>query len=132
MLMMALARAAQVAVVGGDPAMGSLVSRLLRLLHTKGVSYWADTALELAALGLAGKLPQDAAVVLAASQNLRQELGDVSAEVASLGERVQDCRMQLTELLGPEGWETASRQAATMSVAETIGYALAALEAVGD
>ena len=131
-LMMALARAAQVAVVGDDPAMVSLVGRLVRLLHAKGVSYWADTALELAALGLAGKLPQEAAVIFAASQNLRQELDDVGAEAASLGERVQGCRMQLIELLGPEGWEAASRQAAAMTVAETIGYALTALDTVAD
>ena len=72
--------------------MGSLVARLLSLLHAKGVSYWADTALELAALGLAGKSPQEAAVVLAVSQNLRHELGDVGAEVANLGERVAALR----------------------------------------
>ena len=36
------------------------------------------------------------------------------------------------EVLGPEGWEAAVHQAATMTVGETIGYALAALETVAD
>jgi tetratricopeptide (TPR) repeat protein len=129
-LMMALARAGQVAVVSDDPAVGALAGRLLRLLHNTGVAYWADTALELAAIGLAGKMPHEAAIALAASQSLRRELDDSGGEVARFGERVQRCRTHLIEVLGPDGWEAAVHRAATMTVEETITYALAALETV--
>ncbi|MGH9005845.1 MAG: hypothetical protein ACRDYV_22190, partial [Acidimicrobiia bacterium] len=67
LLMMALARASQVAVLGGDDSAAALVSRLLGLLRDLGVRYWVDEALDVAGLRLADRLPDEAAVVLSAS-----------------------------------------------------------------
>ena len=59
-LMMALARAGQVAVLGNDPSAVSVVSRLLGLQRETGARYWIDEALELAGLALADPLPDRA------------------------------------------------------------------------
>jgi len=127
-VLMALSRAGQVAMLGDDPEASFFVVRVLRLLRDTGVGYWADTALELAGLILAERSPQQSAVLLAVSQSLREEHDVVGGELSGLGERLARCRTQLRERLGPAEWEASRLQAGTMTVDETIRCALAWLE----
>jgi hypothetical protein len=53
-----------------DDAAAAPIPRLLRVLRDKEVTYRADEALAVAALVLADPLPEEAAVVLTASQSL--------------------------------------------------------------
>jgi hypothetical protein len=130
-LMMALARAGQVAVLGDDPAASCIVARVLRLLRDTGVGYWADTALELAGLVLAERSPAQAAVLLRVSQTLREQHNDIGADFSGIGERLARCRAALMERLGPAGWEASLLAADTMTLKEAIECALVSLEAGG-
>jgi hypothetical protein len=127
-LMMALARAGQVAVLGDDPQASYFVARVLRLLRDTGVGYWADTALELAALVLAELSPAQAALLLTVSQSLRADLDDAGGELSGIGQRLDRCRAQLKERLGPAGWGTSLQGAETMTVADAIDFALTSLD----
>jgi predicted ATPase/DNA-binding SARP family transcriptional activator len=123
-LMMALARAGQAAVLSGDDAAEVAVSRLLQILHNKGATYWADEALAVAGLVLADQRPPEAALALCASRSL-----DGRGGIAAFQERLQLCRTRLVERLGPDGWRAAEQCAKALSVGEAIGRALAAVEA---
>jgi predicted ATPase/DNA-binding SARP family transcriptional activator len=127
-LMMALALAGQVAILSGDDSAGAHVSRLLRVLREKGVTYWADEALGVAAVVLADRLPEEAAVVLTASQSLRESLDDTGTQIDAIRRRLRRCRAQLIETLGPGRWQEAEQEALAMPVEEAITRALAALE----
>jgi hypothetical protein len=127
-LMMALALAGQVAILSGDDSAAAPVSRLLRVLRDKGVTYWADEALGVAAVVLADRLPEEAAVVRNASQSLREALNDTGSQIGAMRGRLRRCRAQLIETLGPGRWQEAEHRAQAMPVEEAIVRALAALE----
>jgi hypothetical protein len=129
-LMMALACAGQVAILSGDDSAAAPVSRLLRVLRDKGVTYWADEALAVAALVLADPLPEEAAVVLTASQSLQAALDDTGSQLRAMRGRLRRCRAHLVETLGPGRWQEAEQEALAMPVGEAIIRALAALEAL--
>ncbi len=129
-LMMALARAGQVAILGGDSSAAPLVSRLLGMLRDMGVRYWLDEALEMAALALAEPLPDEAAVVLAVSHELRQALDETGSQLGALGERLRCCRSQIMESLGEERWAASQCRAQAMTIEEAVVHALAALESL--
>ena len=73
--LMALAHAGQVAVLTSGAGAAAPASRLLRLLRDKGVTYWADDALDVAALVLADRSPEDAAAALWASKPIADDDG---------------------------------------------------------
>ena len=127
-LIMALARAGQVAILSGDDSAASPVLRLLRMLRDKGVTYWADEALAVAALVLADRLPEEAAVVLTSTASLREALDDTGSQLGAMRGRLRRCRAQLIETLGPGRWQEAEQEALAMPVGEAIVRALAALE----
>jgi hypothetical protein len=127
-LMMALALAGQVAILSGDDSAGAHVSRLLRILRDKGVTYWADEALGVAAVVLADRLPEEAAVVLTTSPALREALHDTGSQLGPIRGRLRRCRAQLIETLGPGRWQEAEQEAQAMPVEEAIVRALAGLE----
>jgi hypothetical protein len=127
-LMMALARAGQVAILSGDNSAAASASRLLRVLRDKGVTYWASEALTVAALVLADRLPEEAAAVLNASPSLQKALDDTGSQLRAMRERLRRCRAQLIETLGPKRWQEAEQEAQAMTVAEALVRALAALE----
>ena len=130
LLMMALARASQVAVLSGDASTTALVCRLLGLQRDLGVRYWVDEVLDVAALVLADRLPDDAAVVLAAGHSLREALEDSGSQVGALGDRLRSCRIRLMDTLGADGWEAAQDRATTMTPEEAVVHALAAVESL--
>jgi hypothetical protein len=127
-LMLALALAGQVAILSGDDSAAAPLLRLLRLLRDKGVSYWADEALAVAALVLADRLPEEAAVVLTSSQALRGALDGTGGQLGALRGRLRQCRTQLIETLGPGRWQQAELKTLDMPVDEAIIRALTALE----
>ena len=73
--LMALAHSGQVAVLTSGAGAAAPASRLLRLLRDKGVTYWADDALDVAALVLADRSPEDAAAALWASKPIVDDDG---------------------------------------------------------
>ncbi|HVL83203.1 MAG TPA: hypothetical protein VM367_02770 [Pseudonocardia sp.] len=119
-LMMALALAGQTAALIDDGSAGDPVSRLLRLLKDKAVTYWADEALAVGTLVLADRNPEEAAVILSS-------LGAGSG-IGVLRDRLRRCRAQLVETLGPERWRETQRRGDAMRVDEAVVTALAALE----
>jgi predicted ATPase len=127
-LMMSLASAGQVAILCGDRSAAAPVVRLLRMLRDKGVTYWADDALGVAALVLSDRRPEEAAVILTAGPSLREALDDTGSEIAPMRARLRRCRAQLIETLGPRRWQEAEQEALAMTAAEAIVRALAALE----
>jgi hypothetical protein len=99
---MALAHAGQVAVLTGAPDAAAPVSRLLRMLRGKGMTDWADEALDVAALVLADRSPEAAAVALCAVR--RSVPGTVGSPLRS---RLISRRAAIEEALGPERWAPA-------------------------
>ena len=91
---MALAHAGQVAVLGGAAGAAVPVVRLLGMLRDRGVTYWADEALDVAALVFADRgsaVVPEAAAALCASRPLDE--GD--GRLAALRTRLVDCRRRL-------------------------------------
>ncbi|HEV8624558.1 MAG TPA: BTAD domain-containing putative transcriptional regulator [Acidimicrobiia bacterium] len=127
-LMMALARAAEVAIMSGDGSAAAPVARLLRLQRDRGVTYWADEALAVAALLLADRLPEEAAVILNASHGLQDALNDTGSQLGAMRGRLRQCRHGLVESLGQQRWDDAEQRGRTMSTGTAIVSALAALE----
>jgi tetratricopeptide (TPR) repeat protein len=126
-LMMALARAGQVAVLTGDRRAATPVSRrLLRMLRDMGVTYWADEALDVAGLVLAGRCPEEAATVICAGR----PVDDTDGRLGAMREQLVRCRARLAETLGPQRWEDAAHRARTIPINEAISRASAALETV--
>jgi hypothetical protein len=127
-LMMALARAGQVAILNGDKSAAALASRLLRVLRDKGVTYWADEALDVAGLVLADRHPEEAAVALNASRSLHAAVEDTGSQISAMRTCLRRCRAQLIETLGPQGWQEAEHRAQATPVEEVIVRTLAALD----
>jgi len=131
-LMMGLALAGQVSVLTDDEAgAAALAARLLRILHDKGVTYWADEGLAVAALVLADRSPDDAAVLLNARPQLRAALHDRGTLIGPLRARLGRCRDGLVKRLGDARWQAAEREALAVPAAEAIARALTALVAGG-
>jgi hypothetical protein len=104
-LLMALAHAGQVAVLTGAPDAAAPVSRLLRMLRDKALTDWADEALAVAALVLADRSPEDAAVALYAAR----PVGDGDGRLTALRSRLVRCRGGVEAALGAERWAAATR-----------------------
>jgi len=129
-MMMALALAGQVAVLTGDDAEATaLVVRLLGILHEKGVTYWADEGLAIAALLLADRSPGNSAVLLNSRPALREALDDSGTLIAPLRARLRQCRDRLVQRLGPPPWQAAEREGLAVPAQEAIAEALTALVA---
>ena len=129
-LIMALALAGQVAVLSGDEAAAGYADRLLRVLRDKGVTYWADEALAVAAVVLADRRPEDAAVILTSRPTLREALDDTGTLVGPIRSRLRQCRTHLIETLGAERWRDAEDESLDLPPLEAIDRALAAVETV--
>ena len=127
-LMMALARASQVAILNGDKSAAAPVSHLLRMLRDKGVTYWADEALDVAGLVLADRQPDEAAIALNASRSLQAAVEDTGSQVSAMRTRLRRCRAQLINTLGYQRWQQAEHRAQATPVEEVIVRALAALD----
>jgi predicted ATPase/DNA-binding SARP family transcriptional activator len=127
-LMMALARASQVAILNGDKSAAAPVSHLLRMLRDKGVTYWADEALDVAGLVLADRQPDEAAIALNASRSLQAAVEDTGSQVSAMRTRLRRCRTQLINTLGYQRWQQAEHRAQATPVEEVIVRALAALD----
>ena len=127
-LMMALALAGEVAILGGDDSAAALATRLLRVLRDQGVTYWADEALAVAALVLADRCPEEAAVVLTSHPSLRDALDDTGSLIGAMRGNLRQCRAQMVEMLGPQRWHDAEQEGLTLAPQEAIARALSALE----
>jgi predicted ATPase/DNA-binding SARP family transcriptional activator len=127
-LMLALALAGQVAVLTAVPSARPPVSRLLRLLRDKGVTYWADEALAVAALVLADRRPEQAAILLT-SEPLRSVFDDTPRnQLTAMRERLHRCRTELIETLGSPRWQETEHRTPPMPTEQAITHALAALD----
>jgi hypothetical protein len=124
-LMMALARAGQAAVLTSNGHAAAPVSRLLRMLRDMGVTYWADEALDVTGLVLAERYPEEAAAALCSAR----PLNDGDGRLGAIRKQLVHCRARLITRLGPRGWEAAAHRARTTPADEAIVHALAALGA---
>jgi hypothetical protein len=119
-LLMALAHAGQVAVLTGAPDAAAPVRRLLQVLRDKGLTDWADEAFDVAALVLADRSPEAAAVALCASR----PVGAGDGRLAALRSRLVCCRAEIEETLGPSRWADCARG---VPLDAAIAHVLAAL-----
>ena len=89
------------------------------------MTHWVDEALDVAALVLAERSPEDAAVALCAGR----PVGDGDGRLALTRERLRRCSTSLATDLGPESWKATVRRTAAMPTDEAIARTLAALRA---
>ncbi len=132
-LVMALVRAAETAVMTGDHEEArNLVRELLALLAEIGSRRWVADGVELAALILEqGAQPQPAARLIGACAGIRSSLGEAPGGLRALASTVKTCRAQLVETLGADRFSETETMGASFSTDQAISYALEWLEPPG-
>jgi predicted ATPase/class 3 adenylate cyclase len=123
-LVMALTRAAEAAIVAGRRQRAELVlAELLNLLRDLGGRRWVAEALELAALLIATSDPTAAATMLGAAEALRSALGEPANPAGVLASRIEECRRRIADHLGPSGLDRALREGRSMATDDAIARA---------
>jgi tetratricopeptide (TPR) repeat protein len=129
-LVMALTRAADAAVVSGQPqAAQPHLDELLGILRDLGTQSWAAEALELTAIVTAPTRPEAAAVLLGSADSLRGLLREERGGHAVVIKRLAACRHQVVTRLGEADAAAQARHGMTMHLAEVLTYARAELGA---
>jgi predicted ATPase/DNA-binding SARP family transcriptional activator len=104
-VVMALARAAEAAVVSGKPADARpFVVELVDTLRQLGARRWVAEALELAAIVFGDDQPDTAAFALGAAERLRAALGETPGPAFLLGETLATADEGIKSRLGTEGF----------------------------
>ncbi|MGH9036090.1 MAG: hypothetical protein ACRD0O_10020, partial [Acidimicrobiia bacterium] len=132
-LVMALVRAAETAVLTGDEETArELVRELLALLAEIGSRRWVADTVELAALVLeAGGQPQPATRLMGACDAIRSALGEPAGGLRALAPTVQACHERLMATLGEAACAEQETIGAGLSIERAIAYALEWLEPPG-
>jgi predicted ATPase/DNA-binding SARP family transcriptional activator len=132
-LAMALTRAAETALLAGQPRTAAdILVELLGVVADLGGRRWVADALETAALVLEAE--QDtgrAAAILGASDQLRKAAGEASGGVRVIAEEVRHSRDRLASALGPERFSQHELRGRALSREAAITLALAGLTARG-
>jgi predicted ATPase/DNA-binding SARP family transcriptional activator len=102
-LVMALARAAEAAVLSGERATArSFVVELVQTLRHLGARRWVAEAFELAAIVFGEERPETAAVALGAADRLRRELGETPGPAFVLADALEEARGRIAAALGAD------------------------------
>ncbi len=128
-LVMALIRAAETAVVAGqlDDA-APLVTEALGVLSDLGTQRWVADGLDLAALVLEHRgQGAPAAELVGVSATLRQASGEVFAHLPVVAAALVEARARLTGVLGPESFDEHERRGRTLPREAAIARTLSAL-----
>jgi predicted ATPase/class 3 adenylate cyclase len=130
-LAMALSRAADTAVLAGEPrrAAGFLVE-LLAVLADLGTQRWLADALETAALVLADRDPDRAVAILGVSDRLREAAGEPRGGVRVLTDQVQQAHDRLITALDADRFARHDNQSRDLPVNEAAILAVAGLESL--
>jgi hypothetical protein len=127
-LAMTLARAADTAVLAGEPrCAAAFLVELLAVLADMGTQRWLADALETAALVLAERDPDRAAAVLGASDRLREAAGEPRGGVRVIAEQVRQARDRLITAVGAERFARHKNRSRELSLKEAVTLALAGL-----
>ncbi|HVE45848.1 MAG TPA: tetratricopeptide repeat protein [Acidimicrobiales bacterium] len=132
-LAMALTRAAETAVLAGQPrrAAGILVE-VLGVLANLGTGRWVADALETTALVLQAEDDGErASTILGASDRLREAAGEARGGVRVIAEEVRHARNRLASALGAERFALHEARGRTLSHEAAITLARAGLTARG-
>ncbi|MGH8975186.1 MAG: ATP-binding protein, partial [Acidimicrobiia bacterium] len=129
-LVMALTRSAQAAVISGriDEARESL-DELLGLLRELGARRWVGDALELTAIILTPSRAQAASVLMGAITSLRGSLHEEGSFLPVLSERLAAASASVTAALSAGHVAEHERRGATMHLDQILAYAWAELRA---
>ncbi|MGH9001620.1 MAG: hypothetical protein ACRDYV_00680, partial [Acidimicrobiia bacterium] len=129
-LVMALVRAAETAVLTGDEATsGELVRELLALLAEMGSRRWVADGVELAALVLeAGGQPLPASRLIGACDVIRAALDEPAGGLRALAAVVHDCRQRLAASLGVPAVAEQEAIGGGWSIEGVLAYAVEWLE----
>jgi len=129
-LVMALTRAAEAALVSGEPeTAGPHLDELLGTLRELGSQTWAAEALELTAVVIGPNRPEAAATLLGAAVSLRGLLREEEGVLAVLSERLAACRHDVAARLGEAEASDRECLGRSMHLAEVLAYARAELQA---
>ncbi len=88
------------------------------------MTYWADEALGVTGLVLAGRHPEEAAAALGAARHVE----DGDGRLRGIREQLGGCRARLIETLGSRGGGEVAQRARATPLEESIGRALSALD----
>ena len=120
-VVMALARAAEAAILSGRPAEARpLVVELVDTLRQLGARRWVAEAHELAAIVFCGDQPETAAVALGAADGLRRALGEPAGPAFLLGEALDEAIERIRSALGTEGFAQEKARGANLPVDEAL------------
>jgi predicted ATPase/DNA-binding SARP family transcriptional activator len=127
-LVMALTRAAEVAVFADRPERAELILReLLTLLRELGALRWVARALELAALLIGASDRAAARSLFTAADAVRTALREPANPAWILGGRIEDCRRRIADELGGDALGGAVGPGRAMTIDDAIASALAGL-----
>ena len=120
-LVMALARAAEVAILSGRAVEARpLVVELVDTLRHLGARRWLAEANELAAIVFADDQPETAALALGAAEGLRAALGEPPGPAFLLGEALSAASEQVLGRLGTERFAEQKARGASLPVDEAL------------
>jgi len=131
-VVMALARAAEVAILLGRPddARPPLLE-LLDTLRQIGARRWVAEVHELAAIVLGDEQPDTAALALGAAERLRRALGEPPGPAFLLAGALAAATEGIRSALGPEEFSSQQARGAVLPVDEALGLVAAALRTGG-
>ena len=122
-LVMALARAAEAAVVSGEPTDARPnVVELVETLRQLGARRWVAEALELAAIVFGDDQPDTAALALGAAERLRAALGESPGPAFLLGEALAAANERIESRLGTQGFAMEKARGANLPVDEALAF----------
>jgi hypothetical protein len=120
-LVMTLARAAEVAVLSGRPADARPhVVELVETLRQLGARRWVAEALELAAIVFGEDQPDTGAIALGAAGELRRALAEPAGPAFLLGEALDTAIGGISDRLGTEAFAQEKARGASLPVDEAL------------
>jgi predicted ATPase len=121
LLVMALARAAETAILSGTPADARpLVVELVGTLRRLGARGWVAEAYELAAIVFGGDQPETAAIALGAADRLRNALGEPAGPAFLLGPALEAAGQHVLSALGPDEFAAQKATGASLPIDEAL------------
>jgi ATP/maltotriose-dependent transcriptional regulator MalT len=121
LLVMALARAAEVAVLLGTPGDARHhVVELVDTLRRLGARSWVAEAYELAAIVFGNDQPETAAIALGAADRLRTALGEPAGPAFLLGPALEAAGEHVVSALGPDEFAAQKATGAGLPIDEAL------------
>ena len=122
-LVMALARAAEVAVLlGRSPEARPHIIELLGILRQLGARRWVAETLEIAAIVFGDDQPETAALAIGIAECLRHALGEPADPAFLLGEALDAATERIRDRLGADGFAQQKSRGASLPVDEALAF----------